>query len=172
MMINSRTRENSSGCPSCAKIQRVSSFRKTVVASSGSLAITFPELASEWHPTKNNGLTPFDLTAGSSKKIWWKCHVCTYEWEASPNNRKKGSGCPCCSGRVPMPGVNDLATINPILAQEWNYKKNKGVTPNMVLPKSGKKVWWLCSICKHEWEEIIINRTNGRCCPNCRHHQK
>ncbi len=34
-----------------------------------SLAETHPELAKEWHPTKNDD-TPYDVTFGSHKKMW------------------------------------------------------------------------------------------------------
>jgi hypothetical protein len=32
-------------------------------------------LPREWHPTKNDDLTPADVAAGSNKKFWWKCDV-------------------------------------------------------------------------------------------------
>lgn len=32
-----------------------------------SLAEVHPDLASQWHPTKNVDLTPFDVTKGSGK---------------------------------------------------------------------------------------------------------
>jgi hypothetical protein len=61
------------------------------------LASLRPNLAQEWHPTLNNGLTPTDYTASSSKKVWWQCvqnkeHV----WEATINNNRvaNNSGCP------------------------------------------------------------------------------
>ena len=38
-----------------------------------SLSETHPELAKQWHPTKNGELTPNDVTPGSSKIVWWKC---------------------------------------------------------------------------------------------------
>ena len=38
-----------------------------------SLAETHPEIAKQWHPTKNGSLTPFDLSIGSGKLVWWKC---------------------------------------------------------------------------------------------------
>jgi len=34
--------------------------------------------------------------------------------------------------------------------------------PNEIHPKSSKKVWWICDK-KHEWEDIVKNRSNGRC---------
>lgn len=42
------------------------------------LAITNPELIEEWHPTKNT-LTLYDVTWGSSKKLWWICKF-GHEW--------------------------------------------------------------------------------------------
>lgn len=29
-------------------------------------------------------------------------------------------------------GINDLATVNPYVSEEWNYKKNKGLRPDQV----------------------------------------
>ena len=34
------------------------------------LSKTHPELAKEWHPTKNDNLTADDVTAGSGKKVY------------------------------------------------------------------------------------------------------
>ena len=36
-----------------------------------SLAETHPDLAAQWHPTKNGELTPYDVTAGTDKSVWW-----------------------------------------------------------------------------------------------------
>ena len=38
-----------------------------------SLAETYSDIAKQWHPTKNGELTPFDVTPGTKKKVWWKC---------------------------------------------------------------------------------------------------
>lgn len=37
-------------------------------------------------------------------------------------------------------GENDLATVNPKLADEWDYIGNGDVTPSMVTVGSNKKV--------------------------------
>ena len=42
---------------------------------------------------------------------------------------------------------NDLYTLNPILAQEWDYERNGGLTPDLVVPGHNTKVWWKCSTC-------------------------
>ena len=48
-----------------------------------SLAEVNPELARQWHTSKNGDLTPRDVTPGSHKKVWWKCNKGDdHEWEA------------------------------------------------------------------------------------------
>ena len=66
-----------------------------------SLAELNPLLAKEWHPTKNSGLTPFDVTEGSNKKAWWKCDKGDdHEWEAPISDRSnRGRGCSICAGQ-------------------------------------------------------------------------
>ncbi|WP_307794968.1 zinc-ribbon domain-containing protein [Alkalihalobacillus sp. BA299] len=148
-------RSNGKGCPFCAG-QKVSN--------DNSLSIKMPGLAIEWHSTKNS-LTPYDVTCGSGKKVWWQCEQ-GHEWQATINSRVGGRRCPYCSGRKPTP-ENCLETVFPNLATEWHPIKNKDITPRDVLPKSGKKVWWQCEQ-GHEWQAKINNRANlGRGCPYC-----
>ena len=65
---------------------------------SNCLATKFPKIASEWHPTKNGDLTPYDVTYGSEKYIWWQCKKCDHEWKVKPNSRtSSNTGCPKCS---------------------------------------------------------------------------
>ena len=40
------------------------------------LAFANPALASQWHPTENAGLTPADVSVGSSRKVTWLCTEC------------------------------------------------------------------------------------------------
>ena len=56
-----------------------------------------PKLKTEWHPSKNNSHNPKKISFGSHKKVWWVCSK-GHEWEASVNNRSRGSSCPYCSG--------------------------------------------------------------------------
>ena len=80
------------------------------------------QLMAEWNWKKNNELNfnPEILTLGSHKKTWWKCSR-GHEWQATVYDRKNGSRCPYCSGRYVVNGENDLQTVNPTLADEWNY---------------------------------------------------
>ena len=82
------------------------------------------------------------------------------------NKVTKKYGCPYCNNRKTLKGFNDLETINPTLASEWNYEKNIGLTPADVTPNSYKKVWWKCSQ-GHEWQAMIGNRNAGQGCPVC-----
>ena len=63
-------------------------------------------------------------------------------------------------------GVNDLVTVNPTLAEEWNYEKNGTLSPDQVTAGSHKKVWWKCKF-GHEWEATIGSRSYGNGCPYC-----
>ncbi len=168
-VINHKNRDDSRCCPKCANVKSGKTFVEYKVKEVGSLLETNPKLAKEWHPTKNGDLTPDKITAGKFKKVWWLCPKCGYEWQASPNNRNKGIGCPHCSGRVAMPGVDDIVALNMPYLDEWDYSKNDGLNPNLFLPKSGKKVWWKCKKCGYEWETEIRMRTNGHGCPRCGH---
>ena len=35
------------------------------------LETLYPEIAAEWHPTKNKGLAPSDVFSKAGKKVWW-----------------------------------------------------------------------------------------------------
>lgn len=125
------------------------------------------ELMAEWNWEKNDklGFDPKILTLGSDKKVWWVCNT-GHEWQASIGHRSRGCRCPYCSNKKVLSGYNDLQTVNPTLAKEWNYEKNNGLTPTNVTPSSNKKVWWKCSK-GHEWQAIIGNRHRGNGCPQC-----
>ena len=129
------------------------------------LKTVFPNVAIEWHPTKNGELLPSNVTYGSGKKVWWKCTQ-GHSWQASVCNRIKGAGCPYCSGRYPVVGENDLLTLDSSLANEWNYERNKDTTPSSVSSKSSKKIWWKC-VSGHEWQATVADRARGNGCPYC-----
>lgn len=132
-----------------------------------SLAELRPVLAEEWHPTKNGDLTPFMVTSGSHKRVWWRAD-CGHEWDVRIGDRVKyGTGCPFCKGNLRiMPGVNDLATMQPALVNEWHPIKNGDLLPSDVREFSLKKVWWLAG-CGHEWKTTVAHRSGGRNCPFC-----
>ena len=150
-------RTNGRGCPYCAG--------KKILKGFNDLATTNPALCLEWNFEKNQEITPFTVTAGSSKKAWWTCsegHI----WQAMISNRTKGNGCPSCSGRKVLKGYNDLQTRNPLLSKEWNYEKNGNQKPEQFTVNSNERVWWICAK-GHEWQTKINHRSNGSGCPEC-----
>ena len=137
------------------------------MAMNNSLAEVHPELVSEWSE-KNLPLTPDDITFGSNKKVWWK-GTCGHEWQASVKARSNGEKCPICSGARVIAGINDLATLEPLLVKQWS-KKNK-IKPTEVSIGSHKKVIWRCEK-GHEWEAAVKSRTiNKTGCPYCSHNK-
>ena len=131
-----------------------------------SLAKHNPELAAEWHPTKNGSLIPEMVTPGSGIQVWWQCKA-GHEWKTRIKSRTYlNTGCPYCSGRQPILGKTDLATKYPQLSKEWHPNKNGALTPQDVSKGSKKKVWWQCDS-GHEWQSTINNRTKGNGCPYC-----
>lgn len=129
------------------------------------LASSAPDLAAQWDTEKNNGLTPDKVTRYSHRKVWWRCSL-GHSWNAAVNNRYQGQNCPVCSGQKVLPGFNDLATINPKLAKEWNYEKNENLRPTDFTAGALKKVWWKCAE-GHEWEAAIYSRNDDFGCPYC-----
>lgn len=159
--VASRTGKKASGCPACAG--------RAINPGVNDLASVDPALASQWHPTLNKDLSPQQVTPSSKWKVWW-LGPCGHEWQATVANRTNGGGCPYCQSRAILVGFNDLATTSPNIAREWNQERNGGLKPTQVMSRSGKKVWWKCSHCGHEWQAVIANRTpdNGTRCPKCK----
>jgi rubrerythrin len=155
-IANIKNRSNGSGCPYCTG--------NRVLYGVNDLETGYPEIASEWSE-KNLPLQPSDVTVRANKKVWWKCHVCGYEWQTRIADRSEGHGCPACAGAVVFSGYNDLATRYPELVREW--AEENGDKPSVYSPKSRKKVLWRCGECGCLWESVIDSRVKGRSCPFC-----
>ena len=132
-----------------------------------SLNSLYPEIAKLWHPSKNGNLTPENISPHSCKRVWWICPK-GHEFQTSVHSRIKGSisSCIYCSNQKVLKGFNDLATINPKLATEWNSIKNEKLTASDVTSGSGKKIWWTCPN-GHDYQCIVASRNKGSQCPYC-----
>ena len=169
-----QSRNHGSGCPYLS--------HQLIRKGFNDLQAVNPELAKQWHPTKNGNLKPTEVTANSNKKVWWLLpyddpktgkHF-DFEWQASVNNRTKhNSCCPFLNGRAVWEGFNDLQTVNPKLAKQWHPTRNGSLKPTQVTEKSGIMVWWLFpydapKTGKHfdfEWKSKVVNRNAGCGCP-------
>ena len=114
-------KSNGKGCPFCAN--------QKVLAGFNDLLSQYPEIAKEWNYNKNK-MKPDEITAKSGRNVWWICEK-GHEWKSIVGNRTKNGkrGCPICANRVLLKGFNDLATTNPELVKDWDYKKNYPITP-------------------------------------------
>ena len=155
--ISPNHRIRGSGCPYCAN--------KKVLAGFNDLKTMFPEVASQWDYEKNGSLKPERVISHSNRKVWWCC-ARGHSWQGSVSNRTLHKrGCPYCAGQRAIAGENDLATLDPVLASEWDYDKNGELRPDNVMPGSQKKVWWKCAE-GHSWRAAIYSRKNHGC-PVC-----
>ena len=156
-VVNSRTIAGN-GCPRCSG--RIPSDAKR-------LSIRNPDVADEWHPTKNGSLTPHDVSYGSNKEVWWRCKD-GHEWDARVSARtRQKQGCPDCKGKR-VTDRNRLSLRCPEVAAEWHPTKNEGLTPGQVTASSSKTVWWICEKGDdHEWDDTVNHRTSERGCPFC-----
>lgn len=141
-----------------------------------SLAERCPEIAAEWHPTKNPNWLPTALPWRSERKVWWLCPKCGNEYEMTVAHRTDGSGCPKCAKEKFQKTYrqNRIAKVGSLsdkrLLAEWDYEKNGTLRPEQFSPGCEDKVWWKCQDCGHSWLAKIANRTHGRGCPCCSNH--
>lgn len=157
------TKSRVSGCPVCTSGSLHSDRRN-------SLLNTHPDIAKDFHPTKNTDFTVNEIVAGTNKKIWWKCHICDYEWKASGNHRtNKGRNCKACNNQALKPDKsNSLAMAFPNLEKDFDYEKNVDISPFELTQSSVSKIWWKCQICEHSWNGRVSHRTfTGAGCPSC-----
>ena len=145
------------GCPYCAHRR---------LAPDNNLAALRPDLAAEWHPTKNRPLKPEEVFPAAAHRVWWRCEH-GHEWQATINSRSHlETGCPYCSGRR-VTRERSLARNNRGIARQWHKERNGELTPWDVSPASKRSVWWICSK-GHEWQAPVRARTNHhQGCPLC-----
>jgi hypothetical protein len=156
------------GCPFCTgrKITRANN-----------LAAAYPELAKEWHPTKNGNLTPDSVLPGTHTPAWWRCSKNkSHVWETKVVTRTRiGSGCPVCASnnkgkaRKPVSAEYNFAKLFPKLVRQWHPNLNGETKPRTLAPNSNKIVWWQCEKgSDHVWSTKLVDRTKAKQgCPFC-----
>lgn len=154
---NTRTSNGGSKCPYCAN--------RKVWAGYNDLATRNPEIANEWDYEMNDFL-PTEVVEHSNKVAYWKCaQGHHYKTKINERTKKNATGCPYCANLSVLSGYNDLQTMYPELAKEYDTKRNT-IAKNEIYGKSTKKVWWICSI-GHNYDARILNRAKGTGCPYC-----
>ncbi len=151
-----QNRTKGSRCPYCSN---------KIVLVGNSLFTLMPELMKEWDFKNNLKVDPKKISVGSGLKAWWICKN-GHSWEASIYHRTKNkSGCPFCSNKK-ISSENSIVKTHPHLTEEWDFKRNAEIKPEMYSHGSTKKVWWECTK-GHSWLASIGKRTSGRGCPDC-----
>lgn len=111
-----------------------------------SLEYKYPEIAKEWHPTKNGRLKPNDVSFGSHFDAWWVCpigHEYLKKVYRRTDIREHSKGdCPYCAGQKVLEGYNDLQSQVPGVLKYWDYDRNI-IKPNEVTSFSDKQVYWV-----------------------------
>lgn len=129
----------------------------------------------QWDNKKNYPLTPYDVSHGSEKKVFWHCDKCGHNWVRNIcNTTAKKRGCPQCARqervnkmqKTRIAKTGSFAEVHPELLKEWDYSANT-VLPEEVSPKSNQKVWWKCDICKESYCTRISLRVLGHGCSKC-----
>jgi len=119
-------RSNGYGCPYCSGQK---------VCEDNSLATINPELAKEWHPTKNKK-TFNEITSGSNLYAWWICER-GHEWRAKINNRNSGKGCKeCAKGtQSSFPEQAIFFYLKQIYPNTLNGHKHKNTEIDIYIPE-------------------------------------
>lgn len=157
--VETRTRGRDSKCPTCRKI-------------ANSFGTKYPALLKEWDSTKNIDLDPFQFSSSSSESVWWKCTLDSNHksWKRIIQTRTTdpSKGCPACKKKQTNGRLPKLSDYSESLCNEWHPTLNKEMKPSDFTAGSRHRAWWLCYVCKHEWDAIIANRARkNRGCPAC-----
>ncbi|MGM7720568.1 zinc-ribbon domain-containing protein [Metabacillus sp. Hm71] len=120
--VDSRTTFNS-GCPYCTGKK---------AHEKNCLATYFPEISKEWHPTANEGLTPYDVRPRSNKKVWWLCKE-GHELKIGVDHRVRSDGCSVCSESKGEKRVRMfLETNNIMFKSQYKFKDLIGINGGLL----------------------------------------
>ena len=158
--VTSRTR--GTGCPYCSGLKP---------SKGNNLEDSNPEVAREWHPTKNGEKKPVEFTPVSGHKVWWLCSKNKkHEWQTSISKRtspNEKTGCPYCIGRLFF-REDSFAGKYPHLLKEWHPTKNGNKDPYTISEKASYLAWWKCDQADdHVWKTLTRHRAEGSGCPFC-----
>jgi hypothetical protein len=140
---------------------------KRVQAGVNDLFTTNPELRAMWDHEANSELNPAKLTRQSKKRAHWICSN-GHSFESTIKARAYlESDCNYCINRKVMPGFNDLQTLHPEIALQFDVERN-GMSPSTVLAGTSESFFWLCPE-GHSWAAKVSNRVsaNQSGCPGC-----
>ena len=153
----------------CAAVKKVwrRGIGRTPIFGINDWASRFPAVAAQWDAEKN-GCAPEEACSGSLRRYWWRCKK-GHSWQALIKNQIDtwSVSCPYCTGQCVLPGDNDLQTLRPELAAQWDDEKNFPFRADAVTPESSLPVFWRCKL-GHSYLAEISRRADGKDnCPYC-----
>ena len=158
---NNRNKQKGTNCPACSS--------RVIIPGRNDLQSLYPDIAKRWHPTLND-IRPNEVAAHSHKYAYWTCPKDQRHFFKTRIDHMVDASieCPVCANQSVITGVNDLATTNPELIAEWDFKKNTTISPYKITYGNQHKVWWKCKF-GHSWEAVVASRatTMHTGCPIC-----
>ena len=133
------------------------------------------EKAQYWNYEKNGDITPRSLFKFCNTKCYFTCSECSHIFDVSLCNIRLGRWCPYCGLNKLCDNDNCMICFNNSFASQEKSKmwssKNGNLIPRMVAKCSGKKYWFKCIDCTHEFEmainHIVRREDNAKSCPIC-----
>lgn len=127
------------------------------------LFTTDKHLASLWNFDKNTNISPYEVSHGSERKVWWKCDECGHEWMATIANIVAGKRCPVCAKKKQSVTLinnklnqgQSFGDCFPQLLKMWDYHENQNIDPFAIFPSSRTRVAWICSN-NHKFTKSIV----------------
>jgi len=125
--------------------------------------LTHTKFFKEWDYKKNK-IDPKTVTQSTAKEYWWVCSK-KHSWKQAVNIRANNRGCPFCANRR-VSSDNNLKTLFPKIAKEWDFKKNNK-NPEDVVFGSHYLAYWKCNK-NHSYSARVYRRTTRDSgCPYC-----
>lgn len=137
---------------------------RTGLRSRVSIVVSHPAIAAEWDDSSNAPLDIQKITAGSNRRVAWKCKD-GHQWMDTVCNRTKpdrDSTCRWCK----QPSVTEAF---PDIALEFVANLTvPGRGPSAMSAQVHDRVAWRCRFDpRHQWVVQVYNRANGHGCPYC-----
>lgn len=89
----------------------------------------------------SNNISASKVYYNDNTEYFWKCPKCGYTQKSTIFNRVHQKVCQCCSGRILVPGINDIFSKYPQLKNYWDYSLNN-INPDNIVYISKISFYW------------------------------
>ena len=139
-----------------------------------------------WHQSKNKDTTPRTISMTANKKYWFICDICNHEFDSCIGNVVNlNRWCPYCSNSKLCNNKECKICFDKSFAscknktpsgnlkldfyhKEKNEKKGVIISPRQVFKTSGRKYWFKCDKCHHNFNSEMNSIVKiDTWCPYC-----